>query len=141
MRLNYYFYCLFINIFFISATADSQTINFDETWEEFLINNKISNMSELFRPDKEHDPLNYAKYLLMNTNSDFCQSEIKDAENLMAEIQQINPEVLKSIPGFVSKNERTGNQNQSLLQYGCDLETFSANERSISGRIGSSKWS
>lgn len=103
MRTNYYFYCLFINIFFISATAYSQTINFDETWKEFLINNKISDMSVLMRPDKVHDQPDYAKYLLMNTNSDFCQSDVEDAENLMAEIQQINPEVLKSIPGFVGK--------------------------------------
>ena len=103
MRTNYYFCCLFINIFFISATAYSQTINFDETWKEFLINNKISDMSVLMRPDKVHDQPNYAKYLLMNTNSDFCQSDVEDAENLMAEIQQINPEVLKSIPGFVGK--------------------------------------
>ena len=69
MRLNYYFYCLFINLLFISTAAYSQTINFDETWEEFLDNNKISNMSELYKPDKERDLLNYAKYLLMNTNS------------------------------------------------------------------------
>lgn len=105
MQKTYYFYCLFINIFFISASAFSQTINFDETWKEFLINNKISDMSVLYKPDKERDPLNYAKYLLMNTNSDFCQSEVEDAERLMAEIQQINPEALKSIPGYVGKME------------------------------------
>ena len=104
MRLNFYnFYCLFINIFVISATAYSQTINFDETWKEFLDNNKISNMSELYRPDKEHDPLNYAKYLLMNTNSDFCQSDLEQAENLMAEIQRMDTELHKAIPGFIPK--------------------------------------
>lgn len=103
MRKNYYFYCLFINIFFISATAYSQTVNFDETWKEFLVNNKISDMSELTRPDKVHDQQDYAKYLLMNTNSGFCQSEMEEAETLMAEIQEMDPQVYKSIPGFVEK--------------------------------------
>ena len=103
MRLNYHFYCLFINLFFVSATAHSQTINFDETWKEFLENNKISNMSELYRPDKAADPLNYAKYLLMNTNTDFCQSDVEEAENLMAEIKEMDTELHKAIPGFVPK--------------------------------------
>lgn len=103
MRLNYYIYCLFINIFFISTTTYSQTINFDETWKEFLDNNKISNMSELYRPDKAADPLNYAKYLLMNTNSDFCQSDVKEAENLMAEIQEMDTKLHKAIPGYEAK--------------------------------------
>jgi hypothetical protein len=105
MRLNYYIYCLFINLLFISTAAYSQTINFDETWEEFLINNKISNMSELYKPDKVHDLLDYAKYLLMNTNSDFCQSEVEEAESLMAEIQEIAADARKSIPGFAAKRK------------------------------------
>lgn len=105
MRTSYYFFCLIINIFFISATTYSQTANFDETWKEFLKNNKISNMSELIRPDKVYDQPDYAKYLLMNTNSSFCQSEVDDAESLMAEIQEIEAEVHKSIPGFVGKME------------------------------------
>jgi len=105
MRLNYYFYCLFINLLFISAPAYSQTINFDETWKEFLFNNKISNMSELYRPDKNHNPVDYAKYLLMNTNSDFCQSEMEEAERLMAEIKEIDADVRKSIPGFAAKRK------------------------------------
>ena len=103
MRKNDYFYFLFINFFFISATAHSQTVNFDETWKEFLLNNKISNMSELIQPDKVNDLPDYSKYLLMNTNSNFCQSEVEKAERLMAEIQEIDIKVQESIPGFVKK--------------------------------------
>lgn len=103
MRKNYFFYYFLINIFFISTTANTQTVNFDETWKEFLTNNKISDMSELVRPDKVYDLPDYAKYLLMNTNSDFCQSEMESAEGLMAEVQAIDAQVLKSIPGYVEK--------------------------------------
>ena len=105
MRTNYFFFCLIINIFFISTTTFAQTINFDETWKEFLENNKISNMSQLVKPDKVYDLPDYAKYLLMNTNSSFCQSEMDEAENLMAEIHGIDTDVHESIPGFVRKME------------------------------------
>ena len=103
MRINYRFFCLIISIFFISTTVVAQTVNFDETWKEFLENNKISNMSELIKPNKVHDQPDYAKYLLMNTNSSFCQSEVADAERLMAEVQEIDAQVHQSIPGFVGK--------------------------------------
>ncbi len=105
MKKTCYLYCLFINIFLVSVSAYSQTINFDETWKEFLVNNKISDMSVLYKPDKERDPLNYAKYLLMNTNTDFCQSNVKKAENLMTEIGEIDERALKSIPGYMGKME------------------------------------
>ncbi|NUO01417.1 MAG: hypothetical protein HUU01_12475 [Saprospiraceae bacterium] len=62
-------------------------------------------MSELVKPNKVYDEPDYAKYLLMNTNTCFCQSEISDAEKLMAEIETIDPAVHKSIPGFVAKKE------------------------------------
>ena len=105
MRINCFFYCLLINIFFISTPAFAQTINFDETWKEFLENDKISKMSELVKPDKVYNQPDYAKYLLMNTNTCFCQSDQSDAESLMAEIQEMDAEVLASVPGFVEKME------------------------------------
>ena len=98
---NYFFYLFFSSIFFITNITYSQ--NFDETWKEFLENNKISNMSKLIRPDKQAAKLNYAKYLLMNTNSDFCQSKVGLAEELMLEIQAMNPNLHKAIPGYVNK--------------------------------------
>jgi hypothetical protein len=91
--------------FLISTTALAQTTNFDETWREFLENDKISNMSTLVKPDPVYKLPEYAKYLLMNTNTDFCQSRIPRAETLMSEVQAIDPAVHKSIPGFVAKME------------------------------------
>ncbi|PSR14476.1 MAG: hypothetical protein DA408_07515 [Bacteroidetes bacterium] len=103
MRTTYSLFCLVSSIFFISTTTFAQTANFDETWKEFLENDKISNMSELIKPDKRYDQPDYAKYLLMNTNSSFCQSDMQDAESLMTEIQGIDARVHQSIPGFVVK--------------------------------------
>lgn len=90
---------------FMSTSAFAQTGNFDETWKEFLENDKISNMSELTRPDKRYDQPNYAKYLLMNTNSNFCQSNVANAEDLMDEIEELNAMAYRSIPGFMEKME------------------------------------
>ncbi len=105
MRTNPCVFCLFIVFFCSSNIVFAQTINFEATWKEFLENNKISNMSELVRPNKVYDPANYSKYLLMNTNTSFCQSEVEDAEDLMEEIQQMDPNVHKAIPGFLAKKD------------------------------------
>lgn len=66
-------------------------------------NNKISNMSELVVPNKVFEKPQYAKYLLMNTNTSFCQSDVDDAEELMEEIQAMDPAIHSSIPGYVEK--------------------------------------
>ena len=105
MRINYHFFCLIMGIFFISPNLTAQNANFDETWKEFLDNNKISNMSALPRPNKVTDRLDYIKYLLMNTNSSFCQSKVADAERFIAQIHEVDPRAHKAIPGFVKKME------------------------------------
>lgn len=105
MRTNYYSFLLFLSIFLVSNTTYSQTANFDETWKEFLINDKISKMSTLVRPDKAYDKPDYAKYLLMNANSDFCQSDVNEAEKLMEELNAIDNRVHQSIKGFIIKKD------------------------------------
>ena len=63
-------------------------------------------MSELIKPNKATDKLDYAKYLLMNTNTNFCQSKVNRAEDLMAEINSIYTDYMhKAIPGFTGKKE------------------------------------
>ncbi len=98
-RIHGFLICFFICL--ISTTTFSQ--NFDETWAEFLENNKISNMSRLPRPDPVTDQINYAKFALMNTNNKFCQSKIVDAETYMEELQTIDTDIFESIPGFTRK--------------------------------------
>ena len=103
MRLNYFFSLLFINLFFISTTASAQ--NFDETWKEFLENNKISNMSRLVRPNKQYEKEKYSQYLLMSTNNCFCQSKIEKAETLMEEINDLGLDSYESIEGYTLKKK------------------------------------
>ncbi len=85
--------------------APARAQSFEETWKEFLDNNKIANISALAKPDRYSDTKDYAKYLLMNMNSSFCQSEITKAENLMTDIKQLDPTVYGAVPGFVGRME------------------------------------
>lgn len=101
MRLNYFFFSALIGLLFFSTAATAQ--NFDETWKEFLENDKISNMSRLVRPNKQYEADKYAQYLLMSTNNSFCQSKIEKAKTLMAEIQEIDTEDYDAIEGYVLK--------------------------------------
>ncbi|MEM1216564.1 MAG: hypothetical protein AAGJ82_12805 [Bacteroidota bacterium] len=94
---------LLANCLLFTSAAVAQTANFDETWKEFLDNNKISNMSTLMRPERAYKPLDYAKYLLMNANTNFCQSEVADAEKLIEEIEAMDNEIPQAIPGYVGK--------------------------------------
>ena len=103
MQTNRYCFCLFVLTFFIPSFIAAQKTNFDETWREFLENNTVSKMSELVTPNKVTDQPNYAKYLLMNTNSNFCQSKVEKAEDLMSEVKGMVSDVYHSIPGFGEK--------------------------------------
>lgn len=103
MRTTRFFLCLFCGIFLLTTSLTAQTPNFNETWKEFLYNNKISNMSGLAKPDKKYELPNYAKYLLMKTNTNFCQSEVDKAEDMLAEIRDIEPIVYQSIEGYMAK--------------------------------------
>ena len=103
MQINYRLLCLFMGILCLSSNGFAQTVNFEETWKEFLENNKISNMSQLDKPNKDYDPLNYIKYLLMNTNTSFCQGDVERAEELLAAINDIEVKAHQAIPGFVKK--------------------------------------
>lgn len=104
-KLNDHFFCLIIGIFFLTTNSMAQSVNLDATWKEFLDNNKISNMSALNKPHKHADPLDYIRYLLMNTNTSFCQSEVTKAEELITEIRTIDPKAFDAVPGFTKKLE------------------------------------
>ncbi len=100
----------------LPITAYAQ--NFDETWKEFLENDKVSNVSALHRPDKRFDKENYIKYLLINTNNEFCGSEVNKAELLVDEILTFGPEVQDAVPGYTGKFK--GLQTQIASYYTVD---------------------
>ncbi|RMG80543.1 MAG: hypothetical protein D6714_14435, partial [Bacteroidetes bacterium] len=103
MNHNFPFRALLLGVFgLFSATLFGQFVNFEETWQEFLKNNKISNTSELTRPSKE-DKIDYAKYSLMYANSNFCQSRIGESESHLSEIRNIGETTYKTIPGFTER--------------------------------------
>ena len=87
----------------LAFCGNAMAQSFEETWLEFLNNDKVSNISALAKPNKVHDKPNYIKYMLMNTNNAFCQSDMSQAEAMMDEIFTIEEEVHQSVPGFVSK--------------------------------------
>ena len=77
--------------------------SFDETWKEFLEERKVSNINGLGKPDKATDKPDYAKYLLMNANSRFCQSDEARAQELTTELTDMGPRVYEGIPGFAER--------------------------------------
>jgi len=89
-------------LFILSPSIQAQFANFEDTWKEFLGNDKTSNISKLTKPPKDQ-VIDYAKYCLMYANTHFCSDEIDDAEEMMAEIRTIGEGSYKQIPGFTPK--------------------------------------
>ncbi len=85
--------------------SQAQFVNFEETWKEFLANDKTSNISKLTKPPKS-DAMDYAKYCLMYTNTNYCSGNVASAQNYMDEINKIGEPVYSKIPGFVNKYDR-----------------------------------
>ncbi len=77
--------------------------SFDETWVEFLQNNRVSNVSALARPDKRSDPEDFLKYLLIYTNNAFCETDVPKAETLVEEIATYTPEFRESVAGYAPR--------------------------------------
>lgn len=91
-------------IFFFSIPLHSQFVNFEDTWKEFLANNKISNISEMPKP-KKTQPIDYLRYCLMVANTHFCSGDIADAEVQMAEVKKMGAASYQSIAGYKEKHD------------------------------------
>ena len=89
---------------FIQKNSSAQFVNFEDTWKEFLANNKISNISEMPKP-KKNQPIDYLRYCLMVANTHFCSGDIGDAENMMAEVKKMGKDAYKTIPGYGAKHD------------------------------------
>ncbi|MEM1322337.1 MAG: hypothetical protein AAGG75_18890 [Bacteroidota bacterium] len=88
-----------IAFFLLTPQIQAQFVNFEETWKEFLANDKTSNISKLTQPSKD-DKVDYAKYCLMFGTTHFCAGELDTSEELISDIKQLGPELYGSIPGF-----------------------------------------
>ena len=91
-------------LFIFSITAHSQFVNFEDTWKEFLANNKISNISEMPKPQKIQQ-IDYLRYCLMVANTNFCSGDVSDAEKMMAEVKKMGETAYKPISGFKEKHD------------------------------------
>ena len=102
MNLNKYFSaficcCLFVLV--PNLLSAQQLVNMEETWQEFLSNDKTANISKLKKPDKSQ-PANYIKYSLIYANTYFCGDNIESADDMLQEIERIGKEVWDRVPGF-----------------------------------------
>jgi hypothetical protein len=102
MNLNKYFsafLCLCLVAFVPNVLSAQQLVNMEETWQEFLSNDKTANISKLKKPDKSQ-PANYIKYSLIYANTYFCGDNIESADEMLHEIEVIGNEVWDRVPGF-----------------------------------------
>lgn len=102
MNLNKYFsafLCLCLVAFVPNLLSAQQLVNMEETWQEFLSNDKTANISKLKKPDKSQ-PANYIKYSLIYANTYFCGDNIESADEMLHEIEVIGKEVWDRVPGF-----------------------------------------
>ena len=87
--------------FFIPFT-NAQFVNFEETWQKFLAEDRTSDISELPQPSKE-DKQDYAKWSLIYATTNYCGGDLKKSTKLVSEIESIGETVYKAIPGFVER--------------------------------------
>lgn len=90
-------------LFLSLATFQIRAQSFEQTWLEFLAEGKVSRISALTKPDKRSDTEDYAKYLLMNANTRFCQSEVARALGFLSELHAIDSAAYTGVPGFAER--------------------------------------
>ncbi len=103
--------CCFLFIGMLQTQA--QFVNMEETWQEFLANEKTSNISKLPKPEKSQ-PANYIKYSLIYANTYLCGNNIEDAERMIQEIEAMGKSVRDRVPGF---EERYEGLQKNILAY------------------------
>lgn len=82
-----------------------QLVNFEETWQEFLKKDKISNISKLVQPDRAQKE-SYIKYALMYANTYFCADNIESADEMIKRIEKMGTEVQEKVDGFAERYQK-----------------------------------
>jgi hypothetical protein len=96
---------VFLSVCFLLTTtifAQVELVNFEETWKKFLAEPMASGVSKLDKPYKTNTA-DYLKYCLMTATTHFCVENLKDANELIAEIKSINSAEHDKIPGFTER--------------------------------------
>jgi hypothetical protein len=126
MNLKITIISLFLFIFALPK-ANAQVVNFEETWLEFLKDNKISNVSKLPQPGKEETD-NFAKYCLMYANSRFCEGNYADAKGFMRKIEDTGETAYGAIPGFKERYDDLGLKMDAYLKADVLWKSFLLNK-------------
>lgn len=97
------FFLLFVIGYTINiSTTTAQFVNFEETWQKFLKEDKTSNISDLPQPNKA-SKLDYAKWSLIYATTNYCGGDLGKSQELVKEIESIGEPIYKTIPGFVDR--------------------------------------
>ena len=122
-----YLISLLFSLAFLLPFANAQFVNFEETWKEFLAEEKTSDISKITKPSKDSKE-DFVKYCLMFATVHFCGNEIAKAEILMRDIQSIGAKYYTPIPGFKDRHDdlelkmkvyhKVENQWLNFIKYG-----------------------
>jgi hypothetical protein len=85
--LSFFSLFIFSGMFCLQLQAQAELVNYEETWQKFLKEPLTSAVSKLTKPDKSNSS-DYLKYCLMTATSYFCADDLREANELMAEIRK-----------------------------------------------------
>ena len=92
------FLCLLLcSVAFLPGSFAQELVNFEDTWQKFLRENKTSAVSELVKPQKTNVK-DYLKFSLMYATNFFCADDLKEANMHMKEIKDMGQ--YEDIPGY-----------------------------------------
>ena len=94
----------FTLVLVFSTASIAQLVNFEDTWKEYLDNEKASNISKLVKPKIEQKTA-YVKYCMMYATVHFCADDLETSRDLLSEIETIGSTTYEGIPRFVEKFE------------------------------------
>jgi len=128
------FFTLLLSAGFMMPSLQAQVINFEETWQEFLKNEKTSSVSKLPEPAKDQTN-DYLKYMLMTGNSSFCAGDFKTAEERLANVKRLGEPAYKGIPSFKEKYDDLTNKMQAAYKvdeaWGRFLQSRSTSDKEL----------
>lgn len=103
-----------ISILLSFSIAHTQGIvYFEDTWQSFIKDSKVSAVSKLDIPQKTNTS-DYLKYCLMTASSHFCANNLADAKKVISEIDGIGVEEYSKIVGYKDRLEEL---NQKIVTY------------------------
>jgi hypothetical protein len=97
-----YFILFTILLSVFTTDLQAQFVNFEDTWQKFLKEDRTSDISTLTQPSKA-DKQDYAKWCLIYATTNFCGGDLKESKKLVSEIKAVGEPIYKTIPGFVDR--------------------------------------